>query len=58
MTEKKFCDLCQEEMHQFDKTFVFSYGEGGLLARMRMKSGEICANCCKEVDKFIQKLKK
>jgi len=56
--EKRFCDLCKEEIHPYDKKFSFAYGEAGIMNRMKMKSGEICTSCCKEVDKFVQKMKK
>lgn len=56
MSVKKFCDLCNKEFDEkFDRVYSFSYGEKSLLnISGRMKSGDICENCFKEINEFVK----
>lgn len=54
--EKTFCDICKKEISQIDRTYFVSYGEKktGMFGPNRNKTGLICYDCVKSIDKFIQ----
>jgi hypothetical protein len=59
MATKKFCDLCNKEFKDFDRTFFFSYGEKTkFLMSSNTKKGEICENCIKVINEAISDLKR
>lgn len=57
--DKKFCDICNKEITQFDRKFFLSYGEASKIPFMnRGKKGEICNVCFKRVNDMIEEMKR
>lgn len=62
MVDKKFCDLCRKEISPIDRTYFISYGEkavgvASFVMKGHVKKGEICRDCCLEIDVVVQRLK-
>lgn len=61
MVNKKFCDVCKQEITSFMRIYTISYGEknsfGGLFGK-HSKKGEVCEDCIKKIDSLINSLKK
>lgn len=57
----KYCDLCEGEISDMEEPYHISYGkqkQGMFGGKANLKSGEICAVCCKNIHEFVQGLKK
>lgn len=61
--DKKFCDLCKEEIGEIDRVYFVDYGEVptgilGSLGRNKTKKNEICRECVDRVGKYIGTIRK